>query len=221
MPTRVELLSAEVVGTNPDRFDRPFTLRVVLNVLEDPPRGTIDVRFTWSPIWELPVDQELDELEVGPLSTIGKHDLMLECDPPTLAEIPDPTGPTALMVSLQYKNSEFLHLGFNVETSCTLAETPEIYTDPSVLLRKIGRCFRKATDIAWDGDEASGAVNEKTLEGLVAAAVGGADNRRPRHTTSIDDSDDSGDESSDEEEEEDDELPTKKRREEEPSCAAA
>lgn len=185
MPTRVDLVKVEVVGQNPDRFDNPFTLRVVLNVLEEPPRGTVDVKFTWSPIWDFPVDQELDELEVGPLSTIGQHDLVLECDPPLLSEIPDPTGQTALMVSLQYNQQEFLHLGFNVETNCTLPETPEEYTDPSVLIRKIGRCFPKATDIPWDAASVA-ELSEQELKELAAAA-----STHPRNEISDDDVEDS------------------------------
>lgn len=150
MSTRVELSGVEIVSANPASFADPFTLKVTLHVLENPPADPIDVKFTWSPIWDFNVDQELDELEVGPFSTIGKHEFVLECDPPSLDSIPDPTGPTALMVAFHYRGEEFLHLGFNVEVQSTLATTPDVYTDPSVLTRSIGRCFRKASSISWD-----------------------------------------------------------------------
>ncbi|CUG91583.1 anti-silencing protein a-like protein, putative [Bodo saltans] len=193
MPTRVELVKVEVIGENPDQFDEPFTLRIVLNVLEDPPKGTVDVKFTWSPIWDFPVDQELDELEVGPLSTIGQHELVLECDPPQLSKIPDPTGQTALMVSLQYNKHEFLHLGFSVETHCILEETPEEYTDPSTLRRKIGRCFPKATEIAWDA-ALLGELNEQTLQELAAHQRSGTQRKSERDDfTSDEDDEDGGD----------------------------
>lgn len=153
MTTRVELQSAEVIGNNPSPFNTPISLRVVFHVSGNPPKHPIDVKFSWSPIWDFPVDQDLDELEVGPFPAAGRQDCTLECDPPNLSEIPDPTGPTAMMVSFSYKEQEFLHLGFNIECTCILAETPEEYTDGSVLSRKIGRCFRKVADIAWDEEE--------------------------------------------------------------------
>jgi histone chaperone ASF1 len=204
MPTRIELVKVEVMGDNPDQFDKPFTLRIVLNVLEQPPRGTVDVKFTWSPIWDFPVDQELDELEVGPLSTIGQHELVLECEAPELCKIPDPTGQTALMVSLQYDNKEFLHLGFSVETHCTLADTPEEYTDPSTLLRRIGRCFPKATDIAWDA-ASLGEVSDEMLQGLAA---------HQRNDTAAKYRGDSSDDEEEESDEEDDAPSLKKARHE-------
>lgn len=193
MPTRIELAQVEVISSNPAPFDTPFSIRVVLNVLEDPPKKPVDVTFTWSPIWDFPVDQELDELEVGPFSTVGRHDFVLECDPPNIAEIPDPTGPTAMMVSFQYSGKEFLHLGFNIETVCTLPETPETYTDPAVLTRKIGRCFRKMTDIPWDSAE---------LSVLSPAALAAAPAVKPPIKTYIpppvlDDDDDVSDDDSD------------------------
>lgn len=179
MPTRVELASVEVVGSNPSPFNTPITLRIILHVLEKPPQKKVDVKFTWSPIWDFPVDQELDELEVGPFSTLGKHVCVLECDPPSLAGIPDPTGPTAMMVSFQYDGKEFLHLGFNIETTCLLPETPEEYTDGSVLSRKIGRCFRKMSDIPWDDalSESAAVLSADDIVSMAAAGVG--QNRRP------------------------------------------
>lgn len=149
MTTRVTFCRAEVLGDNPGQFDAPISLRVVLEVFEKPPEGVIDVRFTWSPIWDDPVDQLLDEMEVGPLTHTGKHELVLESDPPAVKEIPDPTGPTALLVTFSYRGAEFLHLGFNVIVQFD-GELPEVFTSCEGLTRSITGCFPKQTAIAWD-----------------------------------------------------------------------
>lgn len=149
MTTRVELRKATILGPNPASFDAPIRLHVELEVFERAPTDVIDVTFTWSPIWDEPVDQELDEMEVGPLRHTGKHELTLECDPPNVAEIPDPTGPTALIVSFSYREKEFLHLGFNVVVQFDGEELPEVFESCEGLTRKIAGCFPKNTPIEW------------------------------------------------------------------------
>lgn len=171
MPTHITFRNASVVGLNPASFDSPITLLVLLELEGKPLEDPIDVRFTWSPIWDTCVDQELDELEVGPLSRIGIHEITLSTDPPQIAEIPDPTGPTALLVSFSYKGDEFLHLGFNVlikfqiqgkkaNNNCNNEiltddeeeEIPEVITSSEGVTRYIiEKCFPKHTCIkAWE-----------------------------------------------------------------------
>ncbi|KAG5481923.1 hypothetical protein LSCM1_05633 [Leishmania martiniquensis] len=149
MPTRVELHKVQVVGANPSKFDDPIRLHVVLDVFETPPTDVIDVTFTWSPVWDFPVDQELDEMEVGPLTTVGRHEFTIESDPPNVLQIPDPTGPTALIVSLKYKGREFLHIGYNITVSCK-GDLPDVFTSAEQLSRHLGKCYPKMRVISWD-----------------------------------------------------------------------
>lgn len=148
----------QVVGDNPTKFDAPIRLHLVLEVFEQVPCDAIDVSFTWSPVWDFPVDQELDEMEVGPFTTLGKHEFTIESDPPDVAEIPDPTGPTALIVSLKYKDQEFLHIGYNVIVTCE-GEMPDVFTSASQLTREIGKCYPKLREIVWDAREKSEAIS--------------------------------------------------------------
>ena len=149
--------------------------------------------FTYSPIWDTNVDQVLDELEVGPLLTLGRHEFTLECDGPDFRKVPDPTGPTALLVSFAYKGSEFYHLGLNVEVHCTAAELPEVFTDDSILERKIGRGFMRASRIPWDSDHHVEDDSEDvltTLSGHVdlrSSVVTGAIDNGSRDASSDDD----------------------------------
>ncbi|CCW72166.1 unnamed protein product [Phytomonas sp. Hart1] len=152
MTTRVELRKIAVNGPNPSRFDDPIALKIVLEVFEKAPESVIDIRFTWSPIWDFPVDQSLDELEVGPLTSLGKHELLIETDPPDFRKIPDPTGPTALLVSFSYLGREFLHVGYNVIVSCK-GEIPDVFESADCLTRQLGRCFTKPKGISWDAPE--------------------------------------------------------------------
>ncbi|GET87353.1 anti-silencing protein a-like protein [Leishmania tarentolae] len=149
MATRVELRKVQVVGPNPSKFDAPICLHLVLDVFEKPPKEAIDVTFTWSPVWDFPVDQELDEMEVGPLSTLGRHEFTIESDPPDVANIPDPTGPTALIVSFKYRGNEFLHIGYNITVTCE-GDLPDVFTSCDKLTRQIGKCYPKLRDISWD-----------------------------------------------------------------------
>lgn len=82
---------------------------------------------------------------------MGEHEFTLVCDPPDFSTIPDPTGPTALLVAFTYNGEQFLHLGYNVLVKCT-GDIPEEYTSASQLLRSINRCFPKRMAIKWDGD---------------------------------------------------------------------
>eukprot|EP00796_Vickermania_ingenoplastis_P007545 gene7545-5324_t len=148
MSTRVEFRRAKVL-TNPARFDAPISIQVVLDVFEKPPAEPLDVKFTWAPIWDTVVDQELDELAVGPLAHTGTHELTLESDPPDVTQIPDPTGPTALLLSFCYRGEEFLHLGFNVIVDLE-GDLPERFTSCERLTRRISGCVPKQTPIRWD-----------------------------------------------------------------------
>lgn len=186
MTTQVYFRKASVAGPNPSPFDSPITLRVVLELQGKPLQDVIDVRFTWSPIWDTCVDQQLDELEVGPLSHIGTHELALSTDPPQISQIPDPTGPTALLVSFSYKGEEFLHLGFNVlaqfqkklkkeknnskiegkksdDKSEDEEEIPEIITSSEGVTRLIVEpCFPKHTSIkAWEAPPQRGGAERE------------------------------------------------------------
>ncbi|EPY30712.1 histone chaperone ASF1 [Strigomonas culicis] len=151
MTTRVELTKVQVLGKNPTSFDDPITLSVVLEVFERVPTDPIDVKFTWAPIWDFSVDQELDELEVGPLTTLGKHEFTIQSDGPDFSQVPDPTGPTALLVSFTYKNQEFLHLGFNTTITCD-GDIPDAFTSADQLTRFVGKCHPKHTVIQWDAN---------------------------------------------------------------------
>ncbi|KAG8348422.1 putative ASF1 like histone chaperone [Trypanosoma vivax] len=149
MPTRVALCKVSVVGDNPAPFSDPIVVKVVLEIFECPPMHEIDVKFTWKPIWDFPVDQELDEFEVGPLTTVGKHELLLQSDPPNVSEIPDPTGPTALIISFSYRGQQFLHIGYNAVVTCE-GEIPDVFEDATLLRRNLTQSFPKETAIAWD-----------------------------------------------------------------------
>ncbi|KEG10752.1 anti-silencing protein a-like protein [Trypanosoma grayi] len=105
----------------------------------------------WKPIWDFPVEQDLDEFEVGPLTTLGKRELTLQSDPPDFAKIPDPTGPTALIISFSYKGREFLHLGYNAVVTCE-GDIPDVFTDAAQLRRHLMQCFPKQLTIPWDDD---------------------------------------------------------------------
>ncbi|CUG91580.1 anti-silencing protein a-like protein, putative [Bodo saltans] len=137
MTTRVEFVWAGVKKADAivEGSDEPFTLCIVLDVFGKAPKDPIDVIVTWSPIWQPPVDEfELGEFEVEALQTIGRHAIDLPCVPPNFVELAatcDPTTQTALIVSLQYKEREFLLLGFSVDIRCDLQETPEEFTDPT------------------------------------------------------------------------------------------
>lgn len=151
MATRVELRKVRVEGENPAPFDEPIRLHIVLEIFEKVPQNAIDVSFTWSPVWDFPVDQELDEMEVGPFAALGKHEFVIESDPPDVTQIPDPTGPTALIVSLKYKEEEFLHIGYNVTVTCQ-GEMPDVFSSTEQLTRELGKCYPKVREIHWDAE---------------------------------------------------------------------
>ena len=176
----MNFVGAKVVSSNPAPFDSPFTIQVVLDVLDAHPTDAIDVAFKWSPVWDFDVDQALDELEAGPL-TLGKNTLTLECDPPHIQEIPDPTGPTALLVGFSYKGREFLHLGYNVQVECK-GETPEVFEDATQLQRTIGKYYPKVTTISW-GEK------EEELEPLHSTTV---DSEDEEEVDDVEDDDASG-----------------------------
>ncbi|RNF03451.1 histone chaperone ASF1 [Trypanosoma rangeli] len=176
MTTRLVLRDVSVVGNNPAPFSDPIALKVVLEVFEKPPVHAIDVKFTWKPIWDFPVDQELDEFEVGPLSTLGRHELMLQSDPPDFAQIPDPTGPTALIVSFTYMGREFLHLGYNAVVTCE-GEMPDVFENAEPLRRHLAQCFPKQLAIVWDentGDLMDG-TSDNDNKSHSEAMTGGSD----------------------------------------------
>lgn len=151
MSTRVELRKATAESRSVP-FTSPIKLSVILEVFERAPSKPIDVCFTWSPIWEEPVDQVLDEMEVGPL-LLGKQEFVLESDPPVLADIPDPTGPTALLVTFSYCGRQFLHLGFNVLVEFE-GEMPETFAEGDVRLqRRIIGCVPNRKEIQWDAEK--------------------------------------------------------------------
>ncbi|EKG01344.1 hypothetical protein TCSYLVIO_007657 [Trypanosoma cruzi] len=149
MATRVELRGISVVGSNPAPFSDPIVLKVLLELFEKPPVHAIDVKFTWKLIWDFPVDQELDEFEVGPLTTLGVHELTLQSDPPDFSKIPDPTGPTALIISFTYEGREFLHIGYNAVVTCE-GEMPDVFVSAEQLSRHLTQCFPKQLSIVWD-----------------------------------------------------------------------
>ncbi|RNF03768.1 histone chaperone ASF1 [Trypanosoma conorhini] len=185
MTTRLVLRGVSVVGSNPAPFTDPIVLKVVLEVFEKPPAHAIDVKFMWKPIWDFPVDQELDEFEVGPLATLGRHELTLQSDPPDFARIPDPTGPTALIVSFTYEGREFLHLGYNAVVTCE-GEMPDVFETAEPLRRHLAQCFPRQLAIVWD-ENAGDAVND-----------GAGDGGSKSHSEAK--ADDSGDEDKDEDE---------------------
>ncbi|CCW64953.1 unnamed protein product [Phytomonas sp. EM1] len=165
MTTRIELRKITINGPNPSRFDDSIALKIVLEVFEKAPVAPIDIRFIWSPIWDFPVDQVLDELEVGPLTSLGKHEFLIESDPPDFRKIPDPTGPTALVISFCYLGREFLHVGYNVIVSCK-GEIPEVFTSAECLTRHLGRCFTKPKSIFWDAADDEGHQEDKSMSNL-------------------------------------------------------
>jgi histone chaperone ASF1 len=188
MQPRVKFVGAKLTSPNPSPFGTPFTLQIVLEVLDAVPKHPLDVIFTWSPVWDFDVDQTLDELEVGPL-TLGVNTLTMACDPPEVSKIPDPLGPTALLVSLQYQGSEFLHIGYHVSVQCLNgADPPEVFEDASLLVRTIGKGLPRLSTIPWDS--AAGALDEATED--PAAAV---------DADEVEQSEDSWGEDEDEEEE--------------------
>lgn len=158
--TRVSLHSVTALGKCPAPFSDPIAVKVVLEVFGCPPKHSIDVKFTWKPIWDFLVDQVLDEFEVGPLATVGKHELVLHSDPPDVAKIPDPTGPTALTIAFTYRGKQFLHIGYNAVVLCE-GEMPDVFEDAAMLSRQLTQCFKKETTIAWDEDHED--VEEKTV----------------------------------------------------------
>ncbi|CAD2212646.1 histone chaperone ASF1 [Angomonas deanei] len=164
MSTRVGLSKVTVVEPNPAGFSEALTLKVVIEIFEKVPNDAIDVKFVWSPIWDFSIDQVLDELEVGPFLTTGKHEFVLQSDPPDVSKIPDPTGPTALLVSFTYHGEEFLHIGFNVVVTCT-GEIPEVFTSAELLTRTIGRYHSKFTSIRWDTPEEGEKTSPVASEG--------------------------------------------------------
>lgn len=160
MSTRVEFRKASILAPNPARFDDPIKIHIILEVLEKPLAETLDVRFLWSPICDEPADQMLDELEVGPLASIGKHELTLESDPPSIKDIPDPTAPTALLVSFFYRGKEFLHLGFHVVVQYD-GELPEVFTSCDGCTRQITSCYPKLIPIEWCDEEKTASSTEE------------------------------------------------------------
>ncbi|EKF39743.1 hypothetical protein MOQ_000025 [Trypanosoma cruzi marinkellei] len=149
MATRVELRGISIMGSNPAPFNDPIVVKVLLEVFEKPPVHTIDVKFTWKLIWDFPVDQELDEFEVGPFATLGVHELILQSDPPDFLQIPDPTGPTAFIISFTYEGREFLHVGYNAVVTCE-GEMPDVFESAEQLRRHLTQCFPKQLSILWD-----------------------------------------------------------------------
>ncbi|ORC90671.1 uncharacterized protein TM35_000084690 [Trypanosoma theileri] len=164
MTTRVSLCGVSIVGNNPAAFDEPISVKVLLEVFEKPPTLPIDVKFVWNPIWDFPVEQELDAFEVGPLTTLGRHELTLQSDPPDFAKIPDPTGPTALIITFSYDGREFLHLGYNAIVTCE-GEMPDVFLDAGQLRRHLTQCFPKQTMIVWDTDDCNGGNNNDNGNG--------------------------------------------------------
>jgi len=146
----VKFLKASMTGAAEQPFDQPITFRLHFDVTNDGDRTVVDGEDTfeakciWAPIWDTNIDQVLDELEFGPLTTEGETVIELECEPPDVTRIPDPTGPTAFLVDIRRKGKPFVHVGFNMAIDNKTEEIPEVYTSGKLLTRRVGKCCHRS-----------------------------------------------------------------------------
>ncbi|EPY24302.1 histone chaperone ASF1 [Strigomonas culicis] len=114
----VQLLEIELNGSNPDSYEAPFQWRIKLDSLVDFTEP-IAISFVWvGSASSSEYDQTLDSFDIGPLSR-GTTEFVLECDAPQVGLVPpsDVLGVTILIISFQFKQQEFLRVGYYAQVA--------------------------------------------------------------------------------------------------------
>nr|CCC89259.1 putative anti-silencing protein ASF 1 like protein [Trypanosoma congolense IL3000] len=152
----VQLLEIELIGDNPASYTQPMRWRMrleALEALEDP----ISVTFVWvGSAASADYDQSLDSFDVGPLAK-GATEFTIECDPPQVELVPpqEVLGVTILVISFQYREQEFLRVGYYTQVAyfdAYLNSNPPLQPQVNLIGRFIAmpRPTVTVTPIAWD-----------------------------------------------------------------------
>eukprot|EP00796_Vickermania_ingenoplastis_P012991 gene12991-8838_t len=151
----VQLLELELLGDNPGNYESSLLWRVRVQsaqALTEP----LSVSFTWvGSSASSDFDQILDSFDVGPLSE-GITEFELECDGPNPDEIPQDEllGLTVLIISLKYKNQEFIRVAYYTQVAYfdpALNEHPPVPVQKAALGRFVAmpQPAVTATPIMW------------------------------------------------------------------------
>jgi histone chaperone ASF1 len=173
----VQLLELELQTPNPAPFTEGYQWRVRLQTLDELPLP-IDIAFTWVGSKNSEDhDQELDEIEVGPLP-VGTHEFQVEHDAPDHELIPkeDLINVTGLFMTFSYAGQQFLRVGYYVSVAFwndAFNATPP----PTVEIQEVGRnvliqkpilnCF----GIDWTRTAPAAAESDEDHDGSPIAAA--------------------------------------------------
>ena len=114
----IQLKEIELQSANPSPYTAPFRFRVTVDVLEQL-KEDLEVIFVWVGSCESKeYDQKLDEILIGPLQ-LGTNEFVAEIPAPNWSLIPpwDLLGVTLLLITFNYREREFMRVGYWVEVS--------------------------------------------------------------------------------------------------------
>ncbi|KNH04049.1 anti-silencing protein ASF 1 like protein [Perkinsela sp. CCAP 1560/4] len=114
----IQLKEIELQSENPSAYTNPFRFRITVDVLEEL-QEDLEVIFVWVGSCESKeYDQKLDEILIGPLQ-LGTNEFVAEIPAPNWSLIPpwDLLGVTLLLITFNYREREFMRVGYWVEVS--------------------------------------------------------------------------------------------------------
>ena len=165
----IQLKEVELQSANPAMYSESFQFRITVDVLEDLP-DDLEVRFVWVGSCESNAfDQKLEELLIGPLR-VGTNEFVAQVPPPRWELIPawDILGVTLLLVTLNYRDQEFVRVGYWVQVAyANVNEDPSTAGMPKTIeIEHIGRNVLlthptvRTSAIDW------GTGQEESMEGI-------------------------------------------------------
>eukprot|EP01063_Lacrimia_lanifica_P033037 TRINITY_DN5775_c0_g1_i2.p5 TRINITY_DN5775_c0_g1~~TRINITY_DN5775_c0_g1_i2.p5 ORF type:complete len:205 (+),score=99.90 TRINITY_DN5775_c0_g1_i2:55-669(+) len=154
----ISLSEIEMVSPNPAHFADPYQWRIRMDVLEE-----LDSDVEFKVVWigsstSNAFDETLEECEVGPLAP-GANEFILEHNAPNWKLIPpeDLLSVTVILITVSYKEQEFLRIGYYVNVAYdkdTLNELPpdEIHIDRLARNVLTSKPTLVQKQIEWGGD---------------------------------------------------------------------
>ena len=155
----IQLKEIELQSPNPALYTTPFQFRLAVDVLDDL-REDMEVRVVWVGSGESSsYDQKLEELLIGPLR-LGTNEFVAQVPAPRWDLIPawDILGVTLLLVSLRFRDAEFVRVGYWVQVAY-INDADNVHLPQTICIERIGRNILLAnptvrtSNINWGGKD--------------------------------------------------------------------
>eukprot|EP01060_Flectonema_neradi_P007060 TRINITY_DN1488_c3_g1_i1.p1 TRINITY_DN1488_c3_g1~~TRINITY_DN1488_c3_g1_i1.p1 ORF type:complete len:182 (+),score=44.34 TRINITY_DN1488_c3_g1_i1:110-655(+) len=152
----INLAEIELISPNPAHFTDPYQWRIRLDVLEEL-QEDVEFKVVWiGSSASNAYDEVLEDCEVGPLA-VGANEFVLEHNAPDWKLIPpeDLLSVTVVLITVSYKEQEFLRIGYYVNVAYdhdTLNEEPPESIDIDRLARNVltSKPTLVTKTITWD-----------------------------------------------------------------------